>query len=408
MIVKLAARNLRRYLRRTLLTLTGIAFGTALAMIAIGLGDGTHDMMIRNGLQLGQGHITIQPEGYLQSPSAGLFLKETSGLLKIISSEPEVALSYPRVRGEGILSSASGGEGISFMGIDPGIEGEGELVLRSMDSGEFLDGPEGNWIVIGKKLAELLSLKVGRKTVLTVQDSQGQITSTLLRVKGIFHSGSPEIDRIYTLIPIKTVQKTLAMGNGVTSIAVYLKENRETKTVLKKLRSSISSEKIAVLPWQKIQPSLRDFVVLDDAFGYLYYLIILIIVSIGVLNTVLMSVMDRKREIGILMAVGMRPGSVLRMILAETCLIALLGTASGLIIGYGFHYYFATHGLDLSSFVGEFSLAGTVLDPVYYSSLRPVRIIQIFTVIILTTITMGIYPAFKAARTEPVEAMEKP
>ncbi|MFV2081719.1 MAG: ABC transporter permease, partial [bacterium] len=161
MIVKLAARNLRRYLRRTLLTLTGIAFGTALAMIAIGLGDGTHDMMIRNGLQLGQGHITIQPEGYLQSPSAGLFLKETSGLLKIISSEPEVALSYPRVRGEGILSSASGGEGISFMGIDPGIEGEGELVLRSMDSGGFLDGPEGNWIVIGKKLAELLSLKVG-------------------------------------------------------------------------------------------------------------------------------------------------------------------------------------------------------------------------------------------------------
>ncbi len=408
MILKLAARNLRRYLRRTLLTLAGIAFGMALAMIAIGLGDGAHDMMIENGLQLGQGHITIQPKDYLQSPSTSLFLEETSGLLNIIASEPEVALSYPRVRGEGMLSSASGGEGISFMGIDPGIEGEGKLVLRSMDSGEFLDGPGGNWIVIGKKLAELLSLKVGRKTVLTVQDSQGEITSTLLRVKGIFYSGSPEIDRTYTLIPIKTAQNILGMGSGVTSIAVYLKEQRKTKTVLKKLRKSVSSEKIAVLPWQKVQPSLRDFVVLDDAFGYLYYLIILIIVSIGVLNTVLMSVMDRKREIGILMAVGMRPGSVLRMIITETCLIAVLGTSAGLIIGYSIHYYFATHGLDLSSYMGEFSLAGTILDPVYYSKLRPARIIQICTVIILMTVTMGIYPAIKASRTEPVEAMEKP
>ena len=408
MIVKLAARNLRRYLRRTLLTLAGIAFGMALAMIAIGLGDGAHDMMIENGLQLGQGHITIQPENYLQSPSAGLFLSNISGLLDILASEPEVEFSYPRIRGEGMLSSASGGEGISFMGIDPGIEGEGKLVQRSMDSGAFLDGPEGNWIVVGRKLAELLSLDVGRKTVLTLQDSKGQITSTLLRVKGIFYSGSPEIDRTYTLIPIKTAQKILGMGSGVTSIAVYLKEQRKTKAVLKKLRESIPSGEIAILPWQKVQPSLRDFVVLDDAFGYLYYLIILIIVSIGVLNTVLMSVMNRKREIGILMALGMKPGSVLRMILAETCLIAVLGTAAGLVIGYSVHYYFATHGLDLSSYMGEFSLAGTILDPVYYSRLRPARIIQICTVIILMTVTMGIYPAVKAARTEPVEAMEKP
>ncbi len=408
MVINLAARNLHRNIRRTLLTLTGIAVGMALAMMAIGLGDGGHDMMIENGLALGQGHITIQPQNYLQSPSTGLFLADASGLNDIVRSEPEVEISYPRIRGDGMLSSAVGGEGIGFVGIDPGIAGEGNIVKRSMVEGEFPDSPEGNWIVIGRKLARLLNLKVGRKAVLTVQDSTGEITSALFRVKGIFYSGSPEIDRTYTIMPLKTLQEVLGMGEGVTSIAVYLGEHRETGAVLKKLRETISTEKIDILPWQEVQPELRDYVVLDDAFGYLYYLIIMVIVSIGVLNTVLMSVMDRKREIGILMAVGMKPASVLRMILMETFLIALLGTMAGLILGYGIHYYFATYGLNLGSYLEDLSLAGTVIDPVYYSSLRPARILQICTVVILMTVSMGIYPAIKASRTEPVEAMEKP
>ncbi|MEE8319496.1 MAG: FtsX-like permease family protein [bacterium] len=408
MVVNLAVRNLRRYLRRTLLTLTGIALGMALAMMAIGLGDGGHDMMIENGLALGQGHITIQPQNYLQSPSTGLFLTDVSGLNDIIRSEPEIEISYPRIRGDGMLSSAAGGEGIAFVGIDPGIGGEGKIIQRSMVEGEFPNSSEGNWIVIGRKLAKLLNLKVGRKTVLTVQDSAGEITSALFRVKGIFYSGSPEIDRVYTIMPLKTLQEILGMGNGVTSIAVYLGEHRETKAVLKRLRKTIPDERIDVLPWQKVQSELRDFVVLDDAFGYLYYLIIMIIVSIGVLNTVLMSVMDRKREIGILMAVGMKPGSVLRMILMETSLIAILGTIAGFILGYGIHFYFATQGLNLESFMGDISLAGTVIDPVYYSKMRPARILQICTVVILMTVSMGIYPAVKASKTEPVEAMEKP
>ena len=139
------------------------------------------------------------------------------------------------------------------------------------------------------------------------------------------------------------------------------------------------------------------------------YAIILLIVAIGVLNTVLMSVMERRREIGILTAVGMSSRQVMKMILVETVLITVIGITIGLGLGLGVNWYFSTYGLDLSSMSQEdWSLAGTVIDPVLRSHLRPHRVFGLCLAVFLLTVTMGIYPAFKASRTLPVEAMEKP
>jgi ABC-type lipoprotein release transport system permease subunit len=150
-------------------------------------------------------------------------------------------------------------------------------------------------------------------------------------------------------------------------------------------------------------------VVIDDAFGYMIYAIILLIVAVGVLNTVLMSVMERRREIGILTAVGMEGRHVMWMILVETVFITLIGIIIGLAIGLGINWYFSTYGLDLSSLTKEeWSLAGTVIDPVLRSHLRPHRVFGLCLAVFLLTVTMGIYPAWKASRTLPVEAMEKP
>ncbi len=199
------------------------------------------------------------------------------------------------------------------------------------------------------------------------------------------------------------------MGSGTTSIAVYLEKPRHQETILAGLKGVLPLDGTDVYPWQLLQPELRDYVVIDDAFGYLAYAIILIIVSIGVLNTVLMSVMERKREIGILMAVGMRPRSVLRMVLAETVFITIAGIILGLLIGLGVNWYFSVHGLDLRAlYDSEFTVSGTVIDPILYSDLRPHRILQICAVVFMLTVSMGLYPAVKASRTEPVEAMEKP
>ena len=409
MVFLLALKNLRRHLRRTILTLAAIGLGTALALFSIGLGDGAHLQMIENGVRIGHGHLTLQQEGYLESPSISLLVPDPSSAIQTFLSSGFARGVYPRVRGEGILATAAGGEGVQFQGIDPGLPGEAEIFRKSMEEGAFLDSPGENSILIGRKLAEKLKVKVGSKTVLTTQDANGEIISTLLRVKGIFRSGSTSIDGGICLIPLETLQEALQMGAGVTSIAVYLENPFQQKRALDEMGRILPEGQGKLYPWQSLQPDLRDYVIIDDAFAYILYAIILLIVAIGVLNTVLMSVMERRREIGILTALGMGGGSIMGMVLVETVLITLLGIFFGVLLGLGVNWYFTVHGLDLSSFYQEeFTLAGTILDPVMHSHLRVNRALGVCLAVFLITVTMGVYPAWKASRTRPVEAMEKP
>jgi len=409
MILKIAFRNLRRHLRRTTLTLVAIALGTGLALFSIGLGDGAHRQMIENGVRIGQGHLTLQRIGYLESPSSSLYIEDPSSYEGVFSKSPYVAKAFPRIRGDGMLATAAGAEGIQFYGIEPDDPNEAPIFRRSMESGQFLSDTNGPRVVLGRKLADRLDLSPGKKAVLTTQDANGEITSVLLHVKGIFRSGSDAIDGTICLIPIGTLQKTLSMGDGYTSIAVYLENPFQQEEAFRSLRGALPEGPVELYEWQDLQPDLRDYVVIDDAFGYMLYAIILLIVAIGVLNTVLMSVMERRREIGILTAIGMGSSSVMAMVLVETVFLTLGGIALGLLLGVGVNSYFSAYGLDLSSFSPEeWSLAGTVIDPVLRSHLRPGRALGVCLVVFFLTMTMGIYPAWKASRTEPVEAMEKP
>ena len=409
MVIKLAVRNLRRHLRRTIITVTAIGLGTGLALFSIGLGDGGHQQMIENGVRIGQGHLTVQRDGFLESPSSSLYLEDPATFLAVIRNSPFVANVFPRIRGEGILATAAGAEGVMFQGIDPSSSGEAAIFRDSLSEGEFLSGYDDARIYLGAKLAERLKLKLGKKVVLTTQDAAGEITSTLLRVQGIFRSGSGSIDGSICIIPIGFLQETLNMGRGVTSIAIYLNNPFKQENAFEEIGSQLPPGQARLFKWQVLQPDLRDYVVIDDAFGYMIYAVILLIVAIGVLNTVLMSVMERRREIGILTAVGMESGHIMAMILVETVFITLIGIILGLIIGLGVNWYFSTYGLDLSTWSPEeWSLAGTVIDPVLRSHLRPHRAFGLCFLVFLLTVTMGIYPAWKASRTLPVEAMEKP
>ena len=409
MVVKFAFRNLRRNLRRTLLTVAAIALGTGLALFSIGLGDGGHSQMIENGVRIGQGHLTLQRQGYLESPSSSLYLRDPAPFLEAILASPYVDRAFPRIRGEGILATAAEAQGIAFQGIDPTFQQEGRIFRDSLIEGEFLTGPADARVVLGAKLADRLQLGLGKKVVLTTQDAAGEIISTLLRVEGIYRTGSSAIDGNICLMPIGYLQDALAMDGGVTSIAVYLKNPFQQKDAFEGIGQQLPSGPERLYEWQTLQPDLRDYVVIDDAFGYMIYAIILLIVAIGVLNTILMSVMERRREIGILTALGMEGGQVMKMILVETTFITFMGITAGLLIGVGVNWYFATYGLDLSQWSPqEWSLAGTVIDPVLRSHLRPHRALGLCLIVFFLTVTMGVYPAWKASRTQPVEAMEKP
>ena len=222
MIFKMAFRNLRRHRAKTILTVAAIGLGTGLALFSIGLGDGSHFQMIENGVRVGQGHLTVQREGFLEAPSTSLYITDPAAWIRTIGRSEHVRKIYPRIRGEGILATAAGAEGVMFQGIDPTLPGEVQIFRDSLTEGEFPADRKAAGIVMGAKLADRLKLKLGKKVVLTTQDAEGEITSTLLRVKGIFRSGSSSIDGSICIIPLGHLQKALDMGDGVTSLAVYL------------------------------------------------------------------------------------------------------------------------------------------------------------------------------------------
>jgi ABC-type lipoprotein release transport system permease subunit len=409
MVTRLAFRNLKRHFRRTLISTVGIALGVALSLFSLGLGDGGHNQMIENGVRIGQGHLTVQVKSYLEAPSPSKYIQTPGPIVSALNEMEDIKLVLPRIRGEGILATAAGSEGIQFLGIDPRLPGEGGMFRDSMQEGNFLAEPDSAKIVIGAKLAKRLKLAVGKKTVLTCQDAEGEITSILLRVAGIFRSGSSAIDGIICLVPINTLQGTMGIGNGVTSLAIYLEDPFQQNRVYTEVAGLLPEGPLSAYHWEELQPDLRDYVVIDNIFGYLTYGVIIFLLSIGVLNTVLMSVMERRREIGILTALGMGSGAVLRMVLLETALITIIGIGGGLVLGLAVNWYFSVHGINLTAFSSEgWDLAGTVIDPVMYSQLRPHRVIQLCVIVFLLTVTMGMYPAIKASRTQPVEAMEKP
>ena len=409
MVTRLAFRNLKRHFRRTLISTVGIALGVALSLFSLGLGDGGHNQMIENGVRIGQGHLTVQAKGYLEAPSPSKYIPDPVPTVSALREHTDIKVVFPRIRGEGILATAAGSEGIQFLGIDPRLTGEGDMFRDSMKEGTFLTDPDSAKVVIGAKLAKRLKVAVGKKTVLTCQDSEGEITSILLRVAGIYRSGSSAIDGLICLIPVNTLQDTMGIGNGVTSLALFLEDPFQQNRVYREVADLLPAGPLTVHPWEELQPDLRDYVVIDNIFGYLTYGVIIFLLSIGVLNTVLMSVMERRREIGILTALGMGSGAILRMVLLETALITTIGIAFGLVLGLGVNWYFSVHGINLTAFSSEgWDLAGTVIDPIMYSQLRPHRVVQLCVIVFLLTVTMGIYPAIKASRTQPVEAMEKP
>ncbi|TNF47179.1 ABC transporter permease, partial [bacterium] len=370
MVTRLAFRNLKRHFRRTLISTVGIALGVALSLFSLGLGDGGHNQMIENGVRIGQGHLTVQVKSYLEAPSPSKYIEDPAPIVTALREREDIKLVLPRIRGEGILATAAGSEGIQFLGIDPRLPGEGDMFRDSMKEGDFLVEPDSAKIVIGAKLAKRLKVKVGKKTVLTCQDAEGEITSILLRVAGIFRSGSSAIDGIICLVPVNTLQDTMGIGSGVTSLAIYLEDPFQQDRVYRELAGVLPTGPLSVYRWEELQPDLRDYVVIDNIFGYLTYGVIIFLLSIGVLNTVLMSVMERRREIGILTAIGMGGNAVLRMVLLETALITIIGIAFGLVLGLGINWYFSVHGIDLTAFSSEgWDLAGTVIDPVMYSQL---------------------------------------
>ncbi len=409
-VLKIAWRNLWRKPRRTLLTVITISLGLALLLIFLGLGDGGHEQMIESAVHLGSGHVLVQQEGYQEQGGINRLLT----LEEIRSVETwgqEMKGRFPirhllhRTFVSGLASSADGSTGVQLIGIQPLEEMQASDFDDKLIEGEFLKADDGDWVILGQGVAHKLALEVGEKLVLMAQGADSvEIQSRLVRVRGILRTGLEEQDQVLALMPLDASQKFLNLGTQVHQITFLMQDSRFSEEL-----ASLGQEKfpaLEVLSWGEALPELKEFIVIDDGGSYVMNLILFLLISFTVLNTLLMSVLERGREFALLHCLGLTPGKRFTMVLVEAFFIASLSALAGFGLGYSVHLYLSRSGLPLDLFYsGELSAAGVAFDPVMYSHLSSARILQSMVVVFGLTLLLSVVPAWRAARSADVHSL---
>ncbi|MGM0517338.1 MAG: ABC transporter permease [Pseudomonadota bacterium] len=412
LLLLLAWRNLWRHRRRTLITLASIAAGFGLAVLFIGIGDGSHNGMVRNAISLGEGHLTVQPRGHLAAPANHKFLADGRTIETALERLDIPGTVDPRISLQVLASSARNSLGAGLEGIDPAGDRRANILAPRLVEGEWLKAGDDRGIVIGDGMASRLKLGLGGKVVIMAGDRHGDTQAQLGRVRGIFDSGVDELDDWLVLADLSLARRFLVAEGAdpdrrpVTRFAIFLDDADAMAHWKPQIAAAVATSEVAVLDWREMMPQLVQFILIDDAGNYIFLILILVMVVFGILNTVLMSVLERAREFGLLRALGMGRGQLLLLVGFESLLLALLAVAVGWVVGGGVHLWFSQHGLDLEALIGGgTAMMGTFMDPVIHTELSSERVVQLTTIVFGATLASGIYPAIKASRITPVEAL---
>jgi ABC-type lipoprotein release transport system permease subunit len=411
---RLAVRNVRRQRRRSLLTGLAMGLGVAVLVFTRALGDGTHEDWIDAGVRLGSGHIAFQHPRFQASKSLDDRLSHQAfALARSVLEAPAVAekvsIVAPRLQIQGLANSASSAVPVFVTGVDPEIEAVFSQLGERVVDGRYLEADDRLHAYIGIRLADRLDLEVGSRLVLTAQDATGEIAGQFVRVVGIFETGLPEADEGIVHIPLATAREWLQVGDAATTVAVLLDSGWEVPGVLHLFRSLVDqqSAELTVLGWRESMPELDAAIKIDDFGAYVFQVFLFAIIALAIVNTVLMSVMHRTREFGVLRALGLTKGQTAAVVFSEGVFLTAVSGIAGMLFGFAFTWIFFRNGLDYSALMQEdFTFSGVVLDPVIVPVFRIVQVLQSLGSIFIVGAVASLYPAYRATRIDVAEAMK--
>ena len=420
LIAKISWRNLWRNPRGTLLTALALGLGLALLLVSSGLLDGGHEQTVADGVRLGPGDVVIQAKGFQDSGTQDLLLTGpvVNSVEEFLQAPPTKAVvrgMSARLLTTGLLSSATNASSVAVVGVIPQDEHLVSLVPERMIEGTYLSSNKAAGVVIGIALARKLGVKVGSKVVLMSQalrnstgaGKAGEMKSTLLRVSGIFRTGLLPVDDGVIDLPLSVAQTLLGVeDHQVTQIAVVLEREGDSLMVAERLRERLAGQPAEVLTWRESMPMLAQILRLDHSFNYVMNAVVLTMVGLGILNTILMRVLERRYEFGVCAALGLRPLQLATMIVGESLALTSISLTMGLMLGLGINHYFATTGLDFRWIFGRSLPPALVFDPILYSRLSASRITSSVSVVFAMATLISLYPALKAARTELPDSLK--
>lgn len=415
-MTRLALRNIRRHVRRSLLTSFAMILGGTLLMISLPLGDGTHEAWIETAVRMGSGHVTIQhPSFHTSRKIADRLAQDVREAAVTALSSRELSeairLTTPQIGVNGLASSPSGARPVQIVGVAPRTEAEFSILDEKIVEGRYLTEDDRLAAYVGAGLAERLKLGLDSRLVVTAQDGLGEISGQLLRIVGIYRSGVPEIDETLVHIPLSTASEWLGIGGDVTQLAVLVHESGQVDGTVRQLRDALAhgqlSGAVAVMGWRESMPALDAAVRVDDFGNYLFQAILFSIIGLGIVNTVLMSVLHRYREFGVLQALGLTPKQTGGLVLIEGLVLTAVSGFLGIVLGLLVTWALWRDGLDISGMFNEdWSFSGVVMEPVIVPVFRLARIVQGLVFILFIGALASLYPAYRATRIDVSEAMK--
>ncbi len=400
---RLAWRYLWRNHRRTIIMVGAVAVGVWAMIFMTALSRGMVDQMIDDGISAMPGHVQVHHPDYLDDPSV---------VNRITIGEDELARRFAgagfrawasRVRVPAVITSERDSRGVELLGIDPAAERGFSFVDYDDVEGRFLESSDDSGIVIGKKMAELLETRIGKRVVLMSQDPDNDIADRGFRVVGLFEANMPAFEETFVFIGKHTAQRMLRIGEATTEIFVVGDDYRDVEPTYQAVVERLDGN-LDVEPWQEINTYLGAMLKVMDGFVLIWMIVIFLALSFGLVNTLVMAVFERVREIGLMLALGMRPASILGQILIESMLLLAVGLVIGNVLAVA-SVLPLRDGIDISVVAEGMEMMGAA--SVLYPKLYLQDLVMANLVVLVLGFLASLSPAWRASRYEPVEAITK-
>jgi ABC-type lipoprotein release transport system permease subunit len=397
-LYKMAWRDLGRNRRRTFFSMLALAFGVALLVFMASFIAGEMRGALQSAIKLQSGHLQVRAASYNEDKTSLKWedLVENPDVLAAqIAARPEVEAATPRLYATGIVVTGDTSTGVRVVGIDPGSAASAPF-RDGMFSGSYLTADDRDGLLMGRTLADKLGLSPGDTISLLVNTSNGDVDQQSFAIRGLFSTGTPGYDQSTVFLPLSKAQAIARAENHASTIFILLKDQDQTNAMAAALAPDYQ-----VKTYTQLNSLLSEFDQYANAMMYVFYLIVLGITATVIINTLIMSVFERTREIGILSAMGMRGGRIMAMFLAESSLLAVGGIVMGVALGSLLSAYVQRFGI----FIGDFGITGILIGERIYTYLTLNDITTLTIMAFVITLLASLYPAIVAARMEPVEAL---
>lgn len=423
--VKLGLRNLARNRWRSGLTLAAVAVAVGVMIWTLGFYEGWIQQMVQGATGVESLQAQIHTAGYIEAPRVYRAFPLEDDQLRRIMEVPGVEAVTPRVELNGLLGNEQRSQVARFVGMDPRLEAVATPVTDGLTAGRWLsddppDYPTPREIVLGEGLARQLRVGPGAELVVFLEAADGSLGNELLQVVGVVRTGNTQIDRLTAYMHLDDARFLAALDGQVHEIAIRASDPNAAADLAAAVadslgiregapedgaveRGEVDGEELVVRPWQEVLPSMAQMVVLFRQSYWFMYLLIYLVAAVGIVNTQRMSAAERRREFGVMMAIGMRPRRMFRTLVVETLVLGLVGALIGAVGGTLLTWYHATAGFDMTVFTEQatFSYMGVSFSERIYFDLYPNAIIQPVLVMLVVAALSALWPAIKSARIDP-------